>query len=246
MVHKRDEILTDSTRPLRGTAGGPVIAIDGPAGSGKSTMAVLLAERLRFFLLDSGALYRAMALHLTRLGLEPEGDTVPESALSSLNLVAEPAIASMRLFLDGTDVGGLIRQEQVGEAASRFSARPEVRRALLDLQRSVGAQGRVVAEGRDMGTVVFPHADVKFFLTAELEERSARRYRELVHKGEKPTLVEVRSEMSVRDRRDESRSDSPLTRAPDAMVLDTTGLDPNDVLRRMIEHVARKLPGISA
>lgn len=244
MVHQRDEMVTDSTRSRRGPAGGPVIAIDGPAGSGKSTMAVLLAERLGFFLLDSGALYRAMALHLTRLGIEPEGDPVPEGALTSLNLVVEPAIASMRLFLNGADVGRIIRQEQVGEAASRFSARPEVRRALLDLQRSVAAQGRVVAEGRDMGTVVFPHADVKFFLTAKLEERSARRYRELVRKGEKPELAEVRSEMSVRDHRDESRAESPLTRARDAMVLDTTDLDPDDVLQRMMEHVAEKLPGI--
>ncbi|MEJ2716699.1 MAG: (d)CMP kinase, partial [Deltaproteobacteria bacterium] len=200
----------------------------------------------RFFLLDSGALYRSMALHLTRLRIEPEGDPIPESALKSLNLVVEPAIASMKLFLDGADVGRIIRQEQVGEAASRFSARPEVRRALLDLQRSIGAKGRVVAEGRDMGTVVFPHADVKFFLTADLEERSARRYRELVREGAKPRVAEVRSEMSIRDRRDESRAESPLTRASDALVLDTTDHDPDEVLRRMIAHVAEKLPDICA
>jgi cytidylate kinase len=161
-----------------------------------------------------------------------------------LNLEVEPAVASMKLFLDGTDVSGIIREEQVGEAASQFSTRPEVRAALLDLQRSVGAKGRVVAEGRDMGTVVFPNADVKFFLTAQLDERSRRRYQELLAKGEKPVLDEVRSEMSLRDQRDESRAESPLTRAPDAMILDTTSLDRRDVLERMIEHIELKLKGI--
>jgi cytidylate kinase len=155
-----------------------VITLDGPAGAGKSTMARALARELGYLLLDTGALYRATALHLVRSGVRP-GGTVPAAALEALDLRVEPGVGSMRVFLGDEDVSGVIRDESVSRAASIFSTRPEVRRRLLDLQRRIAEGGGVVAEGRDMGTVVFPDADLKLFITAPLDERARRRFDEL-------------------------------------------------------------------
>lgn len=224
---------------------GPVITIDGPAAAGKSTMAKLLAGRLGFYLLDTGALYRAVALYLIRLGLTADDDPVPESALGSVNLKVEPEVASMRLFLGEEEVSQIIRSERIGDAASKFSAKPEVRRALLTIQRCAASRGRVVAEGRDMGTVVFPDAEVKFFLVADLAERSRRRHLEVLAGSGTVVLSKVRSEMQARDRRDESREQAPLVKARDALIIDTTGLDPTQVLHRMEGHIARLLPTIA-
>ncbi|MEW6351938.1 MAG: (d)CMP kinase [Thermodesulfobacteriota bacterium] len=223
-----------------------VVAIDGPAASGKSTVSRLLAQRLGFLLLDTGALYRVMALHLLRNGVSAEGGPISEAVLSSMDLRVEPEVGSMRLFLAGEDVSEVIRGDQIGSIASRFSARPEVRRALLELQRQIGAMGNVIAEGRDMGTVVFPDAAVKFFVCADLRERAGRRYRELVQRGEQTTLEEVLEDMRQRDERDESRKEAPMVQAPDAISVDTTGLDPEQVVEQLLSHIARKrsaLPG---
>jgi cytidylate kinase len=224
---------------------GPVITIDGPAGAGKSTMARLLAGRLGFCLLDTGALYRAVALHLIRLGLTADDDPILESALGSVNLKVEPGVASMKLFLGEEEVSHIIRSERIGDAASKFSAKPEVRRALLAIQRCAASRGRVVAEGRDMGTVVFPDAEVKFFLVADLAERSKRRHSEVLAGNERVKLSKVRSEMQTRDLRDESRDQAPLVKARDALVIDTTLLNPTQVLQRMEDHIARLLPTIA-
>jgi len=223
-----------------------IVAIDGPAGAGKSTMARLLARRLGFFLLDTGALYRAVALSLMRLGITPNSAALPENALASLGLRVEPALASMRVFLGNEDVSDAIRDESVGSAASKFSTRPEVRRALLALQRAAAERGSVVAEGRDMGTVVFPDAEVKFFLTADLSERAKRRHQELCERERDASLSEVRDDMIARDRRDASRHEAPLVCAADAQVVDTTGLTPEQVLEVMMAHMSKKVPLIKA
>lgn len=223
---------------------GIVIALDGPAGAGKSTTAKLLAERLGFLVLDSGALYRAVALHLKRLGVDPQEGDLPAWALSSLDLRVEPEVGAMKVLLSGDDVSALIRDEQIGSLASKFSAKPEVRLALLTVQRAIGGKSRIIAEGRDMGTVVFPNAQVKFFLTADLEVRSSRRYQELFDRGDDPHRLEVLEEMKVRDDRDASRTEAPLVRAPDAIVLDTTDLTPEEVLQRMIAEINQRLPNI--
>jgi len=208
-------------------------------------MARLLAGRLGFYLLDTGALYRAVALHLIRLGLTADDDPIPESALGSVGLKVEPEVASMKLFLGEEEVSHIIRSERIGAAASKFSAKPEVRRALLAIQRCAASRGRVVAEGRDMGTVVFPDAEVKFFLVADLTERSRRRHLEVSAGSEKVEFSKVRSEMQARDRRDESRDQAPLVQARDALVIDTTSLDPTQVLQRMEDHIAGLLPTIA-
>ncbi len=220
------------------------ITIDGPAAAGKSTVARLLAQRLGFLLLDSGALYRVMALHLTRCGISPDDESIPEKALQSLDLQIRPDVGSMRVFLGTEDVTEIIRQEDIGDTASRFSARPEIRKVLLATQRRAGSQWNLVAEGRDMGTVVFPDAQVKFFLTANPEERSQRRYLEVVAKGKDACFEKIDSEMRLRDRRDESRQTSPLIKAPDAETVDTTGLSPDEVVDRMSAKIAKILTAI--
>ncbi len=210
------------------------VTIDGPAAAGKSTVARLLSNRLGFALLDSGALYRGLALHLVRNKISPDSSTVSQKLLDSLDLRPEPGIGFMKVLLGSEDVTEIIREESVGEAASRFSALQEVRRAVLDLQRRIGSEWDLVAEGRDMGTVVFPDAPIKFFLTADPEERAKRRHLELSDRGDASELQQVRSQMCQRDLRDQSRATAPLVQAQDAVVIDTTGLSPEEVVDRMM------------
>ena len=214
-----------------------VITIDGPAGAGKTTIARNLAQRLDFCMLDSGALYRVLALALLMAGVKPENQSVPAELLESIEISVEPDIGGMRLMLQSEDVSLRIRSEEVGNAASKFSAKPEVRKALLDIQRAVAKKCDIVAEGRDMGAVVFPFAQAKFFITADPEERAKRRYSELMGKGEKPFYAQVLSDMVARDQRDESRALAPMIPAEDATIIDTTTLTPQGVTERILERL---------
>ena len=216
----------------------PVVAIDGPAGSGKSTVAKQLAQRLSFTHIDTGALYRGVAL----LALEADAPLDQESPVVAaakgkrfeFRLLPEGNV----LHVDGRNVGGLIRTEQVSAGASKVSAFPGVRALLLDLQRDLGAAGGVVLEGRDIGTVVFPRAEVKIFLTASIEARAQRRAKELEARGTPVNLEEVRMEMIQRDHQDSTRAIAPLRQAADATLVDTSGLAIESVLDRL-ESIVR-------
>jgi cytidylate kinase len=214
-----------------------IITIDGPAASGKSTVAGELARRLGWRYLDSGAFYRALAWKALRKGVplnKPEA--LSELAgKSEIDLTSSPE--GLRILVDGRDVTQAIRQERVSEAASILAELPQVRQALVALQQHFAAQGKVVAEGRDMGTVVFPRARFKFFLDAELEERTRRRYKELISRGERASLNEVKSELAQRDERDSTRSAAPLAQAKDALYVDSTHLAVDEVIDLLLSKI---------
>jgi cytidylate kinase len=215
-----------------------VVAIDGPAGAGKSTVARSLADRLGYLFLDSGALYRVVALAATRQGVSWDDGVALARMMAKLDIAFQGT--SQRVLLSGDDVTGEIRHPDISEGASRVSAQAEVRAGLLDMQRRIAACGRVVAEGRDMGTVVFPDAQAKFFLTAPLEERARRRTAELLSTGRVADQDSVLSEMRQRDERDSTRLVAPLRCASDAIRIDSAGLTPDAVVGKMLAVVRER------
>lgn len=222
----------------------PIVAIDGPAGAGKSTVARKLADKLGFTLVDTGALYRAVALAAQREGVAWD-DEVNVVAVArrvevsrSLRLVPD-AEKGVRVMLDGQDVSDAIRTADMGMGASRVSAIAGVRAALLELQRQAGESGGVVLEGRDIGTVVFPDAEVKFFLTASPEIRAQRRYDELLLRGQKVDYAATLAEVKLRDEKDTNRPIAPLRRADDAIFVDSSDRPVDEIVAEM----ARRVPG---
>lgn len=220
----------------------PVVAIDGPAGAGKSTAARMLAERLGFVLVDTGSLYRGAALAAMQRGVPLDDGPALGAMARTLSFQFQPRHGGEpRLFLDGRDVADEIRTSPISNGASKVSQHSEVREALLGLQRQLGERGGVVLEGRDIGTVVFPDAEVKVFLTASLEERARRRVADLVARGTEADLEETLSEIALRDRMDEERAVAPLRPAPDAVVLDTTAEDLPAVVDRLVALVRSRI-----
>jgi CMP/dCMP kinase len=217
----------------------PIIAIDGPAGAGKSTVAKRVAEALGFVLLDTGALYRTVALAAQR-GKVSVTDGDRSGALAE-DLARRNAIRLEpdKVTLDGEDVSRAIRTPEIGMDASTVSAHPAVRKALLDMQRSAGESGGIVAEGRDIGTVVFPDAEYKFFLTASPEVRAQRRYEELVAKGQKVSFEETLAEVKRRDAQDTGRVVAPLKPAPDAVLMDSSTTPIDAVVESMLARIRR-------
>ncbi len=213
---------------------GKVIAIDGPSGAGKSTISRLIAEKLGFQFLDTGALYRATALHLRRKAIEPESHDI--EILAALNGVTIN-FKNGRVFLNGEDVSEEIRTTEAGHYASVFSAKKAVRDFLLQIQRDAAIENDIVAEGRDMTTVVFPSAWKKFFLDASEEGRARRRYLQLKEKGMEITMDEALRDVQERDKRDSSRDLAPLKRADDAIYIDTTDLNLEEVLKKVLEAI---------
>ncbi len=217
-----------------------IIAIDGPSGAGKSTLGRSLARELGLLYIDTGATYRAVALAVAAAGVDvSDAEAVAGVARrASIRLEGDPD--SLHVFLDGRDVSREIRGEEVGRVASIVSAIPAVRRELVRRQREMGAAGGVVLDGRDIGTVVFPDADVKFFVTAIPEERARRRFDEELSKAHEPSFEETLNDINERDRRDATRDDSPLKIADDAVVIDTTEFSIEEVFRRMLQVVRER------
>ena len=210
-----------------------IVTIDGPAGTGKSTVARRLAETLGFHFLDTGAMYRVVALRC----LETERDPHSDPLSGEVARTAVIAFADGRTLVDGRDVSTEIRTPRVSDAASLVARNPSVRAAMVEQQRSFAAGRDVVTEGRDQGTVVFPHAEFKFYLTADPVERARRRFEELRAKGESVMLEELLAQQEQRDDRDQSRAHAPLRAAEEAMVVDTTGLSIDEVLGRLCATV---------
>lgn len=223
----------------------PVIAIDGPSGSGKGTISRAVAETLSWHLLDSGALYRLVALAARRagVGLDQAVELERLATRADIRFGSGPG-GEERVWLNGDEVTRDIRTETAGGDASRVAAIPAVRAALLARQRAFAVPPGLVADGRDMGTVVFPGAPVKIFLTASLDERALRRHNQLKEKGVTATLAALSLEIAERDRRDISRSASPLVASADAVVLDTTGMPVKAVVDRVLEIARARLPGV--
>lgn len=216
----------------------PVITVDGPSGSGKGTISQLLAGRLGWHFLDSGALYRALGLAAGSRGLPLDAEQELAELAGHLALRFEGG----RILLDERDVSDEIRTEASGNAASKVAALPAVRAALLDWQRDQARPPGLVADGRDMGSVVFPQAPLKVFLTASADERAHRRYKQLKQKGFDVNLASLVEEIEERDRRDCSRSVAPLRPAPGALELDSTGLSIQEVLDRVLAEVRNRFP----
>ncbi|SJZ54213.1 (d)CMP kinase [Photobacterium toruni] len=219
----------------------PVITVDGPSGAGKGTLCMLLAEKLGWNLLDSGAIYRVLALAALHHGVDTESEDalVPLAAHLDVQFVTEGDL--VRVILEGEDVSDTLRTEKVGNAASKVAAFPRVREALLRRQRAFNEHPGLVADGRDMGTVVFTSAEVKIFLDASAEERATRRMNQLQKKGLDVSFSSLLSEIQERDYRDRNRAVAPLRPADDALVLDSTEMSIEQVLEKVLAYVNVKL-----
>jgi cytidylate kinase len=214
-----------------------VVAIDGPSGSGKSTLARRIADRLQFTYIDTGAMYRAVALW----GVRQNVGWDDMHRMEQLAIAAQIELAPGRISLNSEDVTQAIRTPEVSNGASKIAVIPGVRRAMVAKQREMGQRTSVVMEGRDIGTVVFPDADVKVFLDANVEERVRRRLIELRAKGETITEAELTAQMKERDLRDSTRSDAPLAQAPDAVYLDSTGMTIEEVEEAILKIVRHRV-----
>lgn len=223
----------------------PIIAIDGPAGAGKSTIAKRIAAALGYIYIDTGAMYRAVAWKSIQVGI-PLEDADAITVLSVSMSIYFDRADGQRVIADGADVTEAIRTHEVTQLSSPVSAISGVRRRLVDMQREMGAAGGVVMEGRDISTVVFPNAEVKVFLTASAEERARRRLLELREKGDESTLEELIAQMRERDLRDSTRDDSPLKQADDAVAVDTDNLTIDEVVEAILEVCNRRAGNCSS
>ncbi len=216
------------------------IAIDGPAGAGKSTIAKKVAKELGFVYVDTGAMYRAMALYFIRKGIPAEDEGAISAACREISIKITYENGEQQVLLNGENVSGLIRAEEVGNMASATSGYPRVRKTLLELQRELAGNSDVIMDGRDIGTCVLPEADCKIYLTASTHVRAVRRYKELEEKGMVCRLEDIENDIAERDKRDMSREIAPLKQAEDAVYVDASAMDISQVVARIIEIAREK------
>ena len=219
---------------------GLTIAIDGPSSAGKSTVAKALAKRLGYIYIDTGAMYRSVALSVKEKSISPEDEPAVSKLAPSLHLSLIPEGDQIRVFCDEQDVTEAIRTPEISRLASYISKQKGVREALVRMQREMGKEGGAILEGRDIGTVVFPDAEAKFYLDAEGDERARRRYEEMVDKGVKADLKETREELVQRDHHDMHRTHSPLKKAKDAVYIDSTHRSVEEIVEEMTRIVKSK------
>ena len=217
-----------------------VVAIDGPAGAGKSTIAKLAAEKLGYAYIDTGAMYRSVAWKFLQTGKEFDEAFISELA-NTMIIEFKPEAKVNRVFVDGTEVTEAIRTPEVTAIVSRVAAICAVREAMVEQQRRMGEIGGVLMDGRDIGTVVFPHAQLKIFLTASVEERARRRYKEMVEKGQQVELAQLQEDIAARDKQDSERAISPLCQAEDALLLDTSDMSIAQVTDKILQLVQERV-----
>ncbi|MBE5878812.1 MAG: (d)CMP kinase [Lachnospiraceae bacterium] len=217
------------------------VAIDGPAGAGKSTIAKEVAKELGYIYVDTGAMYRAIALYLIRNGVKAEENELISEKCKEADVTIEYVDGKQVVFLNGEDVNGFIRTEEVGSMASSSSTNQDVRKRLLGLQRELAEKNDVIMDGRDIGTNILPNAQAKIYLTASIEVRAKRRYDELVAKGMECDYEEIKKEIAIRDERDMNREIAPLRQAKDAVLLDSSELSVEEVKERMIQIIKSKI-----
>ena len=217
------------------------IAIDGPAGAGKSTIAKMLAKELNYIYVDTGAMYRAMALYMIEQKTDIQNPEAIKGACAAITIDIQYSDGEQQVILNGRNVNGFIRTEAVSEMSSKISAIPEVREKLLSLQRSLAAASNVIMDGRDIGTHVLPQADVKIFLTADAHVRAVRRYEEFIAKGMECTLENVEREVIERDERDTNRAIAPLKQADDAVRVDTSAMNIDEVVCHLKQLISERI-----
>lgn len=217
------------------------IAIDGPAGAGKSTIAKLLAKKMNYIYVDTGAMYRAMAVHFSKNDINPDDEAAIDSAVGDVDINIVYSDGAQQVILNGENVTGLLRTEETGRMASKTSRYAAVRTKLVDLQRQLAKKSDVIMDGRDIGTVVLPDAFCKIYLTASSDARAQRRYNELVEKGEKCNYDEIKADIESRDYQDMHREISPLKQADDAVLVDTSDMNIEQVVDELTKIINAKV-----
>lgn len=213
------------------------VAIDGPAGAGKSTIAKRVAKEKDFIYIDTGAMFRAMAIHFLRCGIAADDHEKLSEAVKDVNVTISYVNGEQNVFLNGENVTGQLRTEEVGNMASASSVNGDVRKKLLELQRKLAASANVVMDGRDIGTVVLPDADVKVYLTASVEVRAQRRYKELIEKGQEADLEKIKKDIEERDYRDMNREIAPLRQAEDAVLVDSSSMTIDENVQAILDLI---------
>lgn len=217
-----------------------IITIDGPAGAGKSTVSKMLAKKMGYIYLDTGSLYRALAYKVLKNKIILEDMEALNHLCANISIILKNYEGQMKVYVDGEDVGDRIRTEEIGLAASRISAYAVVRQRLLQLQREAARNGGIVAEGRDMGSVVFPDADFKFYLDADIKERIKRRHKELLGKGNSSELLAIQKDMETRDNQDSKREIAPLKPTSSSIIIDSTKLSLQEVVDKIVQQMSNK------